>query len=178
MSADLHVPEPDLSPLPGWEAPPSGDGRPSRSFVSGDPNGSRIRVRYYRGPDGQRVGKVWFGADAEGPPGHAHGGAIAAVLDEAMGTNAWLVGHRVLAGTLQIVYRRPLPLGLVARLRTDIAEVSGRKVVARGWLEDDDGRAYAEGTGTFVIMRPELQAMLDEEASRTGRATPDAYGAG
>ena len=39
-----------------------------RSFISGDPFGKRIRVRYFkRERDGALVGKVWFGPGAEGP---------------------------------------------------------------------------------------------------------------
>ncbi len=167
---------PDLGPEPGWVEPIFQDTRPNASFVSGDPEGPRLRVRYYRDPVTQnRVGKVWFGPMAEGPPGHAHGGSIAAVLDEAMGTNAWQRGHRVLAGTLQIVYRRAVPLGTVALLRTEIDRIEGRKVFATGSLVDEEGGVWAEGSGVFVIMRPEQLALIAEEASRTGRLTPDAY---
>lgn len=167
--------DPDLSIDPQWTALPGSAVGPSRSFVSGDPNGTRIRVRYYRDAEGNKVGRAWFGPDAEGPPGHAHGGATAALLDEAMGTNAWLRGHRVLAGTLQIVYRRPIPLGVVVTVLTGIARVEGRKVHAVGRLVDAGGQAYAEGSGVFIIMRPELQEAMVGEASRTGRPTPDAY---
>lgn len=82
------------------------------SFVSGDPFGNRIRVRYFkRERDGALVGKVWFGPGAEGPPGHAHGGSMAAVLDEALGAAAWMSGHPVVAAKLVTVFRRMLPLG-------------------------------------------------------------------
>ena len=37
------------------------------------------------------------GPPIEGPPGHAHGGSMAAVLDEAMGAAAWMEGHLVVA---------------------------------------------------------------------------------
>lgn len=80
-----------------------------RSFVSGEPSGDRLRVRYYRRErDRALVGKIWFGPGAEGPPGHAHGGSMAAVLDEAMGAGAWLAGHAVVAAKLTINFRRML----------------------------------------------------------------------
>lgn len=167
---------PDLSPEPGWAEPLRAEKRAHASFVSGDPEGPRLRVRYYRDPaTDDRVGKVWFGPMAEGPPGHAHGGSIAAVLDEAMGTNCWQRGHRVLAGTLQIVYRRAVPLGTVARIRTSIERIEGRKVHAAGALVDEAGVVWAEGSGVFVIMKDEMLQHIAEEARRSGRGTPDAY---
>ena len=79
----------------GWTPiDPLGSVGTGRSFVSGEPDGDRLRVCYYRRDrDGALVGKIWFGPGAEGPPGHAHGGSMAAVLDEAMGAGAWLAGH-------------------------------------------------------------------------------------
>ena len=35
-----------------------------------------------------------------GPPGHVHGGAMAAALDEAMGAVCWMNGHPVVAATI------------------------------------------------------------------------------
>ncbi|MCB9663928.1 MAG: PaaI family thioesterase [Alphaproteobacteria bacterium] len=169
--------DPDLSPEPGWLVEPRRDqSRRSRSFVSGDPEGDRIRIAYYRHPEsGDRVGKVWFGPGAEGPPSHAHGGAVAAVLDEAMGTNAWLRGHAVLAGTLTIRYRAPTPLERVFTVHTRLASVEGRRILATSTLVGPDGTVHAEGEGIFVVMRPEQRAWVAEEAARLGRPTPDAY---
>lgn len=65
-------------------------------FVSGDADDDRLRVAYFRrNEDDALLATVWFGSKAEGPPHHAHGGSIAAVLDEAMGASAWICGsHR------------------------------------------------------------------------------------
>jgi len=52
-----------------------------RSFVSGDPDGNRLRAKYFiREKDSHIIGHVWFGPGSEGPPGFAHGGSISAVL--------------------------------------------------------------------------------------------------
>lgn len=157
---------PDLSPLDHWMPITHRRTRTGRSFVSGDPDGQRIRVRYYReAEDGPMVARVWFGPDAEGPPGHAHGGGQAAVLDEAMGGNCWLQGHPVLAGTLTIVYRRPLPLGTTTTVRTGIERVDGRKVHAFARIEDEGGAVFSEGTGVFIVMREAQRAALFEASS-------------
>src|SRR6185369_4259517 len=101
-----------MGPELGWSAvSPFRDLASRTSFVSGDGNEHRLRVSYYiREADGALVGKAWFGPEAEGPPGCAHGGSIAAVLDEAMGAAAWMRGNPVVVRTLSVEFRSLLPL--------------------------------------------------------------------
>ena len=67
------------------------------SFVEGDPQGDRLRIRMFvRESDCRLLSKVWFGPQAEGPPGHAHGGSQAAILDHTMGVAAWVAVVRVM----------------------------------------------------------------------------------
>jgi len=148
---DLEPPA-ELTAEDGWQAlditAPMGMGR---SFVSGEPDGDRLRVRYFkRRADGALVGKAWFGPGAEGPPGHAHGGSLAAVLDETMGGACFLAGHIVLAGRLTTEFKRMVPLGSVARLEAWVEAVDGRKVTARSRLVLPDGQDAAVGQGLFV----------------------------
>lgn len=161
MDSETNV---DLSPQPGWsEFPPAqGMGGP-RSFVSGDPRGERLRTRYYRrDEDNAWVGKVWFGPGAEGPPEHAHGGSMAAVLDEAMGGAVWMDGHLALAAQVTIRYRSMLPLGTVAVVEAWVSGTQGRKVHARGRLLDQNGRPFCESEGIYV----ELSEQRIEELAR------------
>lgn len=139
-----------------------------RSFVSGEPDGDRLRVRYFRRErDGALVGKIWFGPGAEGPPAHAHGGSMAAVLDEAMGAAAWMAGHQVLAAKLTVEFRRMLPLENEAMLEAWVERVEGRKVVTRGRLSDSAGEPYAEAEGLFIVVAAERFGDLVERAART-----------
>lgn len=121
-----------------------------RTFVSGD-EGDRLRVQYFR-TEAKNVlmAKVWFGPGTMGPPGHAHGGSIAAVLDEAMGGAAWLSGHPVLAAELITRFKRMVPLGARCLLRAEVVSAEGRKVRAVSELRSLQGRLYAEGEGLFV----------------------------
>jgi acyl-coenzyme A thioesterase PaaI-like protein len=139
-----------------------------RSFVSGDPRGARLRIRYFRrSADGALLGNVWFGPDAQGPPGHAHGGSMAAVLDEAMGASAWLAGHAVVAAQITVQFRRMLPLGTIARLEAWVDVVNGRKVTTRGRLVDDRGEAFAEGEGLFIQLGHDRFSALASAAAKT-----------
>jgi len=153
----------------GWiPIEPLGSGGTGRSFVSGEPSGDRLRVRYFRRErDGALVGKIWFGPGTEGPPGHAHGGSMAAVLDEAMGAAAWMAGHAVVAAKLTVEFRRMLPLGNEVLLEVWIDRVEGRKVITRGRLFGQDGEPYAEGEGLFIVLEAERFGSLIDRASQT-----------
>lgn len=126
----------------------------ARSFISGDPHSLALRVRYFEKKAAKVfAGRVWFGPDSAGPPGLAHGGSQAALLDEGMGAVVWLSGVQVLAAKLEINFRAPLPLGSTLTLRAEITKCEGRKIYVRGWLEDDSGKIYSEGTGLFIQIK-------------------------
>ncbi len=101
-------------------------------FVSGEPDGDRYRAAYYRNSKQALRARIWFGPATEGPPGAAHGGAIAAVLDEVLGLAAWAAGYPVVVGNLNISFRNMLPLGEVTTVETEIVSVEGRKVMVHG----------------------------------------------
>ena len=149
MGAETKV---DLSPEPGWSEFPAAQGMGgNRSFVSGDPDGDRLRARYYRrDADNAWVGKVWFGPGAEGPPEHAHGGSTAAVLDEAMGGAVWMAGHLAVAAQITLHYRNMLPLGTVALVEAKVDRVDGRKVFVHGKIQGPDGQLYCESDGVLI----------------------------
>lgn len=134
-----------------WPFPSPSD---SPSFVSGDPESSRIRISYFRkAGDDHLLARVWFGPGAEGPPLHTHGGALAAVLDEAMGGVCWMNNHQVLAARLGVNFLRPLPLDTHTTIDAWIVAVDGRKVSVRSRLLDAKGHVVAEGDGLFIVMR-------------------------
>lgn len=167
---------PPVVPEPGWEAV-----QPLRieggrgSFVSGDPEGDRVRVAYFRrAADGALVGRAWLGPGAEGPPGHVHGGATAAVLDEAMGAAAWMAGWVVVAVHLEIDFRRMVPLGTDAWMEARVERVEGRKVLTRGRLHDAAGEDFATATGVFVTLDPErFEELLGRVARAMGTGLPE-----
>ncbi|MCP4605516.1 MAG: PaaI family thioesterase [Proteobacteria bacterium] len=156
--------DPDLGPQEGWTEIHLDRFMPNfNSFVSYNPEGDRLRIRYfYRDSDKPFVGRVWFGPGAEGPPRHAHGGAMAAVLDEATGSAAWAAGHFVLSGELTIKFIRPLPLGTVVTVEAWVDEVKGRKVVSRGHLLGEDGKPYCKGKNLLIELEPSQFGPIDE----------------
>jgi acyl-coenzyme A thioesterase PaaI-like protein len=127
------LPPVDLSGAAGWSAfdAPSLVGASLR-FVSGEPDGNRYRVRYYKNCDGKLRARIWFGPETEGPPGHSHGGAMAAVLDEVLGLAAWAAGYPIFVGNLNIDFRNTLPLEQVVTVESDVISVKGRKIMVHG----------------------------------------------
>jgi len=135
------------------------------NFVSGDDDGHRFRIRYYRaGDDARLLGKILFGAGAQGPPDHVHGGAMAAILDEAMGGVAWQSGHPVVAANLNISFSRMLPLTTACLVETEIVSVDGRKISTRAVLRDRTGETvFSEGTALFIVLdESHLQGMTGQ----------------
>jgi acyl-coenzyme A thioesterase PaaI-like protein len=133
----------------------------SGAFVSRDFEGERFRVRYYhRASDDTLVATVWFGPGTEGPPGHAHGGSVAAVLDEAMGAAVWHSGHPVVAAQLTVNFREMVPVNLHGVVEATIERIEGRKISARGRLLSPDGTVLADARGLFIVLQDEQLARL------------------
>ena len=155
---------PDLSAPPDWRELNSISFLSYMSYVSGEPNGNRIRMKYYRHKETKEMlAKVWFGPGAQGPPGQAHGGSSAAVMEAGMGVAAWLSGHLVLAAKLNIEYKKLLPLGTVATLEARVVEVKGIRVKMIAELKSEEGEFFCKAEGLFIKIKPER---LGEEAMK------------
>jgi len=143
----------DLSGESGWTAfdAPSLVGESLR-FVSGDPEGDRFRVRYFRDSEQHLHARIWFGPETQGPPGHAHGGSIAAVMDEALGLAAWAEGYQIVVGNLNVSFKNMLPLLNVVTLESRVVSVDGRKIMVHGRLFLDN-TVFAEGECLCITIR-------------------------
>lgn len=110
----------------------------SLRFVSGEPAGNRYRVRYYRDESRRLLARIWFGPETEGPPDHAHGGSMAAVLDEVLGLAAWAAGHSIVVANLNVSFRNLLPLETVVTVESEVVAVTGRKVTVTGCIRSGE----------------------------------------
>ncbi len=155
------MPEPcpleSYQPEPGWEELIAGDAFGYQPmFVSGDPLGDRIRVRYFvHTKDHRLMCKAWFGPGSQGPPGHAHGGSISALMDEAMGFAAWVAGNMVLAAKLTINFRNMVPVNSISTCEAWVEDIQGRKVSTRSRLFSHDGTTCSDGTALFLKLSAE-----------------------
>lgn len=156
--------QPDLKGEPGWSKTRLPTDVGIVSFVSGEPDGERLRVRYYIGPEGRLKAKAWFGPGTQGPPGHAHGGSIASLLDEAMGGAVWKGGYPAVALELTSRFRKMIPLGSVVTLTAEVTETDGRKVRTQARIEGEDGTLFAEGEALFLALDASRLGDLMERA--------------
>jgi len=107
-----------------------------------------------------------LGASFVGPPGHAHGGIIATILDEAMGKANKLKDRVAVTRRIQVEYLRPVPLHqpLVAEGR--ILRTRNRALYNRGEIRTKHGEVLARSSGTFLTIDPEKMFRHVLEAER------------
>lgn len=148
---------PVARPEPGWE-PVTPFPSPEDTFLH---EGDRVRIAYFRKPDEPELyAKAYFGVKTMGPPGHVHGGAMAAALDEAMGAVCWMNDHRVVAATITVKFLAMLKIETETILEAAIDRVEGRKVYTRAALISPEGQRVTESEGLFIILKDEvLRAM-------------------
>jgi hypothetical protein len=124
------------------------------------------------------VGSCTYGRPYEGPPGHVHGGWIAAVFDELLGMAQALTGSPGMTAKLTINYRKPTPLYLPIRYIGRVDRIEGRKIftVAQAYRTDTD-ELLDEAEGLFISMS--LQNIMDPAElvwSKAANQTPPAKG--
>ena len=112
------------------------------------------------------LGRVTFGSAYEGPPGHVHGGFVAAAFDEVLGFVQSLSGRPGMTGTLIVRYRRPTPLHTELHFTAEFVRSEGRKLYTEGRLHAGDVLC-AEAEGIFVsIGRERFEALEVQRAER------------
>lgn len=142
---------PAARPEPGWE-PVIPFPSPEGTFLH---EGDRVRLAYFRRPgEPQLYAKAWFGRKTMGPPGHVHGGAMAAALDEAMGAVCWMNDHKTVAANISVKFIAMLPIETETILEARIDGVAGRKISTRATLTNPTGQIVSEAEGLFIVLKP------------------------
>lgn len=92
----------------------------------------------------------------DGVNGHQHimhGGMVATLLDEAMGSVA---GISTFTAFLNITYKKPVPTPGVMMCRARVTRREGRKFFMQGSIEDGMGTVYATAESLFVEIMAKL----------------------
>jgi acyl-coenzyme A thioesterase PaaI-like protein len=119
-------------------------------FVCGKTNPKSIGVEWELGPECHIVASFRFNEYQQGPPGFVHGGASAAVLDEAMGSAVWQAGYRAATVHLELDYRKPIPIGEEIRIEGWLFSKENDSVTARGIIYLSDGIIAVEARAKYV----------------------------
>lgn len=104
---------------------------------------------------------VTFDESKEGGKGILHGGAIAAVLDEAMGTAAYEAGSAGYTATMSYTYLAHIPLYQEIHIRAWVEKIDGKKIYALCEAKLPDSSVAVTGTGLFIVSES-LQKLLDD----------------
>ncbi|MGH2715222.1 MAG: PaaI family thioesterase, partial [Thermoleophilaceae bacterium] len=86
-------------------------------FGCGQANLFGLQLELEPSAGGGVEGRFFVKQDHQGPPGYAHGGVIAAALDEAMALLLFSEGTFALTGRLEIDLLAPAPVGAFVRIR-------------------------------------------------------------
>jgi hypothetical protein len=125
--------------------------------------------------DGDRAkGTVTCGWAYEGPPGHIHGGYVAAILDQFMGMAQILGKNPGMTGTLNVRYHRPSPLNTELKLEAWLERVEGRKTVIGAEIRNGD-QVTASCEALFIRPKGGL-GLRDMDSTAIGNAAGETAG--
>jgi uncharacterized protein (TIGR00369 family) len=118
-----------------------------------NPDSMRLRFTYDEERDGF-VCRFRLGKRYTGPPGHAHGGIIATILDEAMGKVNKLRHVVAVTSEMTVNYLKPVPLRQPLRVESREVKVTGRKHINMAEILNEKGEVLARSQGLFIAIDP------------------------
>lgn len=122
-------------------------------FVSDERDPGLWRVNYFDNGDADVIlARVQFGSRCGGPPGHVHGGGIAAVLDDLMGAVLWQSGYHMMASRLQVSFLAMVPINvaLIGVARIQAHRAGGPATTHAVLARESTGALCADASGRFV----------------------------
>jgi acyl-coenzyme A thioesterase PaaI-like protein len=125
-------------------------------FGCGQANLFGLQLELESRPGGGVEGRFFVKQDHQGVPGYAHGGVLAAALDEAMALLLFGEGTFALTRRLEVDLLAPAPVGTFVRVEAELEESDARTLRLRASASSEDGRELAVAKGLFVRAdRPE-----------------------
>jgi acyl-coenzyme A thioesterase PaaI-like protein len=119
--------------------------------------------------DGDRVyGSVELDRRHQGAPGYAHGGAVATILDDALGMLLFVLRRPAVTARIEVDFRRPAFIGRPFDVEAWVDRVDGRKLWMAAALRDE-GETIAEARSLFLEVDP---AHFARGAQASGDADP------
>ncbi len=136
-------------------------------FGCGPANPNGLHLEFTLGHGGKSyICEFEIGRYFSGPPGHAHGGIIATILDEAMGKALKLKGKVALTRHMEVDYLRPVPLGQPLVVEGHVIRMNGRALYNRAELRNAKGTVLARSRGKFLAIDAEKMFAREFEQER------------
>ena len=137
----------------------------NRCFGCGQTNQTGLRLKFFVDEEHTIVCRVRLARRFEGPPGHAHGGIIATLLDEAMSKANRQFGVLAMTRQMEVEYLKPVPLGTRLLLTGRHVDLREGSTTARRSLRMKLGVALARAKALFIAVDPKmLQEILPRRA--------------
>ncbi|MCS6908738.1 MAG: PaaI family thioesterase [Anaerolineales bacterium] len=137
-------------------------------FICGLENPAGLRLVFYEEQPGEVFADVLLEPKYEGFPGMAHGGVVAAMLDEACGRALMGSDPRnprfMYTARLEIRYRQPVPLNRRLRLQGKALQDRGRIATAEAALLNAEGKVLADAKALLVGVPEEVYRGVDLES--------------
>jgi uncharacterized protein (TIGR00369 family) len=136
---------------------PLAHGALNHCFGCGLENRNGLRLKFFIDADNNVVCHLRLAARF---PGHAHGGIIATLLDEAMSKSNRARGILAMTRHIEVDYLRPVPLNVPLTLTARHTGTTGRRNHTEAQLADANGRILATAKAVFVTITPDLLAKV------------------
>src|ERR1700676_2645251 len=125
-------------------------------FDCGQNNREGMRLKFNYDEERERfVCRFRLAKRYTGPPGHAHGGIIATILDEAMGKVNKLRHVIALTSQITVNYLKPVPLNKPLRVESREVRVRGRQHINMAEILNSKDEVLARSRGLFIAIDPE-----------------------
>ncbi len=122
-------------------------------FGCGAANPAGMKLPFELDLDARRTrGRFTLGPNYAGGGGFAHGGIIAVVLDEAMGKLSKLDDERAVTATLDVEYKKPVPVDREIIVEGWQDRIEGRNRFRVAEIKDVQGALLARGKARFVVV--------------------------
>lgn len=148
-------------------------------FGCGHEHASGLRMDLFAGAGTTVTGTALITEEHQGAPGLAHGGILAAVMDELLGSLNWMLMSPAVTMKLSTSFIRPVPVGTLLRLEAGIVGIDGTRVKCRGSArlddaDDADGAEAVRAEGLFAQVPVEhfLRHGRAEDVARAEGVSP------
>jgi uncharacterized protein (TIGR00369 family) len=123
-------------------------------FACGPENPIGMHLHFDRAKDEGVRAAVTLASSYQGWRGIAHGGIVMALLDEAMAHAAGFAGHRGVTASVNVRFRKPVPLETPIEVRGRVTWQRRNVLGVEATVLDEGGGLLVQGEGSFVSRGP------------------------
>lgn len=123
-------------------------------FVCGTDNHNGLQLSFYDNGDSIVESRFTLSESFQGYPDIAHGGILAAILDEVVGRVAMIEDHHhfMMTVNMNVQYRQPAPINIELLAIGTLIKLKGRLCKAKGQILLPNGDAACEAELTLIDM--------------------------